>query len=184
MLINIYEIMWLLTWLLLLPLPCHDAAHFPFCILFCGKLVWESFSVFCLFQEKKLRDEIEQLKKDIREQDAYIKGRRDEAAKLESLILGYRQSYSQFKLERDKLHDERKYECHLSQFGWIFLFVWSLINLPICRSLWGRESELSSEIDRLKSEVVKAEKSLDHATPGVSAYLLMFYGFFFIISSN
>ncbi|KAL8479922.1 hypothetical protein ACS0TY_026749 [Phlomoides rotata] len=92
-------------------------------------------------QEKKLRDEIEQLKKDIREQDAYIKGRRDEATKLESLISGYRQSYSQFKLERDRLHDERK-------------------------SLWERESVLSSEIDRLKSEVVKAEKSLDHATPG------------------
>lgn len=36
------------------------------------------------------------------------------------------------------------------------------------RSLWGKESELSGEIDRLKTEVVKAEKSLDHATPGVS----------------
>lgn len=47
--------------------------------------------------------------------------------------------------------------------------MWSLISLPIFRSLWGRESELSSEIDRLKSEVVKAEKNLDHATPGVSA---------------
>lgn len=36
------------------------------------------------------------------------------------------------------------------------------------RSLWGKENELSSEIERLKTEVVKAEKSLDHATPGVS----------------
>lgn len=86
---------------------------FPLCISFYGKVVQESFYVVCLFQEKKLRDEIEQLKKDIREQDAYIKGRRDEAAKLESLISGYRQSYSQFKLERDRLHDERKYDCHL-----------------------------------------------------------------------
>ncbi|KAI3461220.1 hypothetical protein Pfo_017883 [Paulownia fortunei] len=94
-----------------------------------------------LVQERKLRDEIEQLKKDIREHDAYIKGRKDEAAELESLISGYRQGYNQYKSERDKLHDERK-------------------------SLWGRESELSAEIDRLKSEVVKAEKSLDHATPG------------------
>lgn len=37
-----------------------------------------------------------------------------------------------------------------------------------CRYLWEKESELSAEIERLKSEVVKAEKSLDHATPGVS----------------
>ncbi|KAL0437108.1 UNVERIFIED_CONTAM: Structural maintenance of chromosomes protein 3 [Sesamum radiatum] len=94
-----------------------------------------------LVQEKKLRDEIEQLKKDIREQDAYIKNRKDEAAELESLISGYRQGYSQYKAERDKLHDERKV-------------------------LWARENELSAEIERLKSEVVKAEKSLDHATPG------------------
>lgn len=36
------------------------------------------------------------------------------------------------------------------------------------RALWGEESELSAEIDKLKTEVVKAEKSLDHATPGVS----------------
>ncbi|PIN05754.1 hypothetical protein CDL12_21708 [Handroanthus impetiginosus] len=94
-----------------------------------------------LVQEQKLRDEIEQLKKDIQEQEAYIKGRKDEAAELESLISGYRQGYNQYKSERDKLHDERK-------------------------SLWARESELSAEIDRLKSEVVKSEKSLDHATPG------------------
>lgn len=36
------------------------------------------------------------------------------------------------------------------------------------RSLWGKENKLSSEIERLKSEVAKAEKSLDQATPGVS----------------
>lgn len=36
------------------------------------------------------------------------------------------------------------------------------------RSLWQKENELSAEIERLKAEVVKAEKSLDHATPGVS----------------
>lgn len=94
-----------------------------------------------LVQEKKLRDEIEQLNREIREQDDYIKGRKDEAAKLESLISGYRQGYNHYKLERDRLHDERK-------------------------TLWARESEQSKEIERLKSEVLKAEKSLDHATPG------------------
>lgn len=45
----------------------------------------------------------------------------------------------------------------------------SLIRLIICRALWGKESEISAEIEKLKSEVIKAEKSLDHATPGVSA---------------
>ena len=39
------------------------------------------------------------------------------------------------------------------------------------RSLWKRENELSAEIEMLKAEVVKTEKSLDHATPGVSSNL-------------
>lgn len=92
-------------------------------------------------QEQKLKDEIEQLEKDIREQDAYITGRKNEAVSLESHISGYREKYNQYRVKRDELLDERK-------------------------SLWGRESELSSEIEQLKTEVAKAEKSLDHATPG------------------
>ncbi|KAL6012439.1 hypothetical protein ACLOJK_002928 [Asimina triloba] len=35
-------------------------------------------------------------------------------------------------------------------------------------SLWKKESNLSSEIHRMKAEVVKAEKSLDHVTLGVT----------------
>ncbi|KAM7522838.1 hypothetical protein LguiA_012740 [Lonicera macranthoides] len=94
-----------------------------------------------LMQEKKLMDEIDQLKADLEEKDAYIKGRETDIAALGSLISGYRDGFNQYKLQRDKLHDERK-------------------------SLWAKESELSSEIDQLKQEVIKAEKSLDHATPG------------------
>lgn len=41
------------------------------------------------------------------------------------------------------------------------------------RSLWSKESELVAEIDRLKAEVEKAEKSLDHATPGVSNWSII-----------
>ncbi|CAH1427446.1 unnamed protein product [Lactuca virosa] len=37
--------------------------------------------------------------------------------------------------------------------------------LNLFRALWGTESELTAEIECLKSEVVKAEKALDHATP-------------------
>ncbi|KAL6527888.1 Structural maintenance of chromosomes protein 3 [Orobanche minor] len=94
-----------------------------------------------LVQEEKLKDEIEQIKSDIFRQDDYIKGRKDEIAELNSRVSGYRLHYNQYKSERDKLHDDRK-------------------------SLWARESELSEEMDKLKSEVVKAEKSLDQATPG------------------
>lgn len=39
------------------------------------------------------------------------------------------------------------------------------------RSLWSEEANLSAEIDKLKSELIKAQKSLDHATPGVSKIL-------------
>ncbi|KAL8029530.1 hypothetical protein ABFS82_14G227100 [Erythranthe guttata] len=94
-----------------------------------------------LVQEKKLREELDQLRKDIREHDASIKVRKAEVAELESRISGYIRGYNQYKLERDELHDKRKL-------------------------LWRKESELSAEIYRLKSEVAKAEKSRDHAIPG------------------
>ncbi|RHN57411.1 hypothetical protein MtrunA17_Chr5g0440091 [Medicago truncatula] len=35
------------------------------------------------------------------------------------------------------------------------------------KSLWSRENELTAEIDKLRAEVEKTEKSLDHAIPGV-----------------
>lgn len=75
--------------------------------------------MFCLFQEKKLEDEINQLNREIKGQDDYIKGRKDDAAKLEALISGYRQSYNQYKVDRDKLHDERKYGFCFSYFNLI-----------------------------------------------------------------
>ncbi|KAI5667155.1 hypothetical protein M9H77_17008 [Catharanthus roseus] len=91
--------------------------------------------------ERKVKDEIDQLKKNLEEQDSYILDRKDKVASNESYVSGYRDVFNKYKAERDKLHAERKY-------------------------LWEKESELSAEIERLKSEVVKAEKSLDHATPG------------------
>ncbi|XP_015079165.1 structural maintenance of chromosomes protein 3 [Solanum pennellii] len=94
-----------------------------------------------LMQEKKLQDEIDQLKKDMRDQDDIIEVRKVEVDKKETFISGYRNAYNQYKVDRDKLHNERK-------------------------SLWTQETELTTEIERLKAEVVKAEKSLDHATPG------------------
>ncbi|KAL6972391.1 hypothetical protein U1Q18_047585 [Sarracenia purpurea var. burkii] len=62
-------------------------------------------------------------------------------ATLESVISQYREGFNQYKSQRDELQDERN-------------------------SLWGKDIELSHEIDGLQTEVVNAEKSLDHATPG------------------
>ncbi|XP_059659711.1 structural maintenance of chromosomes protein 3 [Cornus florida] len=92
-------------------------------------------------QEGKLKNEIHQLNNELKDKDAHIEHRKAEIAALESLMPRYREGFNQYKSQRDELQNERK-------------------------SLWGKESELSGEIDRLKAEVVKAEKSLDHATPG------------------
>ncbi|GMG98380.1 hypothetical protein Nepgr_000220 [Nepenthes gracilis] len=94
-----------------------------------------------LTQEKKLEDEIEQLNAQLRDQDDCIRSRGSKIAALENNIKQYNERFINYKAERDRLQDERK-------------------------SLWGQESDLTSEIEKLKSEVVKAEKNLDHATPG------------------
>lgn len=94
-----------------------------------------------LAQEKKLEDEIQQLKDDISKQEQYIEGRTVEFRTQELLISKSLEEFNSLKKQRDELQDTRK-------------------------SLWKKESDLSAEIDRLKADVVKAEKSLDHATPG------------------
>ncbi|PWA77306.1 RecF/RecN/SMC [Artemisia annua] len=92
-------------------------------------------------QEHLLKDEISKLERDLAAQNEHVKRREAEIAALEAQISGHRKGFNRHKSKRDELHDKRK-------------------------SLWGTESELTAEIERLKSEVVKAEKSLDHATPG------------------
>ncbi|XP_059430650.1 structural maintenance of chromosomes protein 3 [Corylus avellana] len=94
-----------------------------------------------LVQEEKLQDEIRRLDTELKERDAYIESRRTEIATLDAHISQSREGFSHHKAQRDKLQNERKL-------------------------LWGKESKLSSEIDKLRTEVEKAEKSLDHATPG------------------
>ncbi|KAJ4724659.1 Structural maintenance of chromosomes protein [Melia azedarach] len=94
-----------------------------------------------LKQEQKLKDEIDRLVSDLKERDAYIESRKSDITTLESLIFQSREGFNNHKTERDRLQDERK-------------------------SLWVKENELCAEIDKLKAEVEKAEKSLDHATPG------------------
>ncbi|OVA00519.1 RecF/RecN/SMC [Macleaya cordata] len=90
-------------------------------------------------QEKKLQNEIQELNSGLQKQDMYIEEHRTE--NLKSYISKYHDAFHNLKKQRNELQDKRK-------------------------SLWEKESDLSSEIDKLKADVVKAEKSLDHATPG------------------
>ncbi|KAL2945568.1 Structural maintenance of chromosomes protein 3, partial [Bienertia sinuspersici] len=92
-------------------------------------------------QEQKLQVEIDNLNAQLRDQDDLIQSRKANLAMLENSINQSNEGFIASKGQRDGLQDERK-------------------------SLWERENELSSEIEKLKSEVVKAEKNLDQATPG------------------
>uniref|UniRef100_A0A0A0L0E5 Structural maintenance of chromosomes protein n=1 Tax=Cucumis sativus TaxID=3659 RepID=A0A0A0L0E5_CUCSA len=92
-------------------------------------------------QEQKLQDEIGKLDAELVERDAFIERRKMDITTLQSHITESSHGFNAFRAQRDKLQDERK-------------------------SLWSKENELVAEIDRLKAEVEKAEKSLDHATPG------------------
>ncbi|XP_057441576.1 structural maintenance of chromosomes protein 3-like [Lotus japonicus] len=92
-------------------------------------------------QEQKLMEEIDRLNVELHNNDEDIKSRKADITTLESLITQSRDGFNHYKVARDKLHDERK-------------------------SLWSKENELTAEIDKLRAEVEKAEKSLDHAIPG------------------
>ncbi|XP_020593015.1 structural maintenance of chromosomes protein 3 [Phalaenopsis equestris] len=94
-----------------------------------------------LGQEKKLQEEIQQLKDEESKMDSYIEEQRAESKKLEFAISKIQEEFNRLRIQRDRLQDKRKL-------------------------LWKTEGELSAEIDKLKSDLVKAKKSLDHATPG------------------
>ncbi|KAI4308346.1 hypothetical protein L6164_031429 [Bauhinia variegata] len=94
-----------------------------------------------LVQEKKLLEEIELLNSELHNCDDYINKRRAEMTNAESSIAQSREGFYHHKEQRDRLHNERK-------------------------SLWSKENDLTAQIDKLSAEVEKAEKSLDHATPG------------------
>ncbi|CAB4283123.1 unnamed protein product [Prunus armeniaca] len=98
-----------------------------------------------LAQEQKLQDEIKRLNTELSERDAYIESRRREIATIESLISHHMQG--------SIIISQRGTSCRMSA-------SMSLL------SLWRNETELSAEIEKLRTEVEKAEKSLDHATPG------------------
>ncbi|XP_024176770.1 structural maintenance of chromosomes protein 3 [Rosa chinensis] len=94
-----------------------------------------------LAQEKKLQDEVKRLNSELNEQGTYIGSQRNEITTMECVISQLREGFSHYKAQRDKMKDEHN-------------------------TLWKKETELSAEIEKLRTEVEKAEKSLDHATPG------------------
>jgi len=40
----------------------------------------------------------------------------------------------------------------------------------MCRVLWKKENDLNREVEKLRADIVKAEKSMDLAAPGVSSW--------------
>ncbi|KAI7745683.1 hypothetical protein M8C21_011025, partial [Ambrosia artemisiifolia] len=114
-------------------------------------------------QENLLNGEITKLERDLAAQTDHVKGGEAEIAALEARISAYRKGFNQHKAKRDELHDKRKYTYLISSVNFSFIDTEAHY---LFRLLWGTESEVNAEIERLKATVVKAEKALDHATPG------------------
>ncbi|RLN00449.1 structural maintenance of chromosomes protein 3 [Panicum miliaceum] len=92
-------------------------------------------------QEGLLQEEIQKLKGEISNLTNYIESRKSESSKLEAALAKRHNDYNDLRKQRDVLQEERK-------------------------SFWKEESDVTAEIDRLKEDLIKAQKSLDHATPG------------------
>eukprot|EP00249_Psilotum_nudum_P021227 c28024_g1_i1 orf=174-3791(+) len=92
-------------------------------------------------QAKKLDGEIKLLNEEFAELMKNREARSAELQERETFIGKCQEEYTSLKVQRDELQETRK-------------------------KLWKQETDLMGEIDKLKSDIVKAEKSLDHAAPG------------------
>uniref|UniRef100_A0ACD5TZL5 Uncharacterized protein n=1 Tax=Avena sativa TaxID=4498 RepID=A0ACD5TZL5_AVESA len=92
-------------------------------------------------QESLLQGEIQKLKDEINNLTNYIESRKSESSKLESALANKQKDHNDFIKQKNALQDERK-------------------------SFWKEENSVTAEINALKGDLVKAQKSLDHATPG------------------
>ncbi|VAH23637.1 unnamed protein product [Triticum turgidum subsp. durum] len=92
-------------------------------------------------QESLLQEESQKLKDEINKLTNHIESRRSESSKLEAVLADKQKHHNDFTKQKNALQDERK-------------------------SFWKEENSVTAEIDRLKEDLVKAQKSLDHATPG------------------
>ncbi|CAN6347947.1 unnamed protein product, partial [Urochloa humidicola] len=92
-------------------------------------------------QERLLQDEIQKLKDEISNLTNYIESRKSESSELEATLVKRHNDYNDLRRQRDVLQEERK-------------------------SFWKEENDVGAEIERLEEDLIKAQKSLDHATPG------------------
>jgi structural maintenance of chromosome 3 (chondroitin sulfate proteoglycan 6) len=131
-------------------------------------------------QEGVLQGEIQKIKNEIDNLAKYIESRKSESSKFEATLAKKHSDYNDLRKHRDALQEERKYVMFLvislllfpSCIAFEFMY---LAEDKCCRSYWKEESDVTAEIDRLREELMKAQKSLDHATPGVWKMFLMFH---------
>lgn len=92
-------------------------------------------------QAEKLEKEILQLEEDFTKLSTNKDARLKECQEQEAVMAKCYEDSCSLKVQRDELQEKRK-------------------------KLWKQETDAANEIDKLKTDIMKAEKSLDHAAPG------------------
>ncbi|KAH7436478.1 hypothetical protein KP509_05G021600 [Ceratopteris richardii] len=92
-------------------------------------------------QAEKLNKEIQQLEEDVSKLSGSKEARSKESQEQEFLMGKCHEELLALKTQRDELQESRK-------------------------KLWKQETDAMNELEKLKADIMKAEKSLDHAAPG------------------
>ncbi|KAI5060757.1 hypothetical protein GOP47_0025177 [Adiantum capillus-veneris] len=92
-------------------------------------------------QAQKLEKEIQQLEEDLTKLSVNREARLKECQEQEAESAKCFEDSAALKVKRDELQEARK-------------------------KLWKQETDTTNEVDKLKNDIMKAEKSLDHAAPG------------------
>ncbi|RLN13477.1 structural maintenance of chromosomes protein 3 [Panicum miliaceum] len=92
-------------------------------------------------QEGLLHEEIQKLKDEMNNLTSYIESWKSESSKLYAALAKTHNDYNDTRKKRDEFQEKRK-------------------------SFWKDESVVTAEINRLREDLIKAQKGLDHATPG------------------
>lgn len=164
-----------LFWLYLEFIPWIKNLFFlSFTLQLFADIVEISVTFLQIWQEGLLQEEIQKLKDEINDLTNYIESRKSESSKLEETLAKRHNDYNDLRKQRDVLQEERKYVnffwmvMALPLNGWcVALNFIYLVEGKFCRSYWKEESEVTAELDRLQEDLIKAQKSLDQATPGV-----------------
>eukprot|EP00250_Pteridium_aquilinum_P002812 c13037_g1_i1 orf=123-3737(+) len=92
-------------------------------------------------QAEKLEKEIQQLEEDLSKSSVSKEARLKECQEQEAVMGKCHEESAGLKVQRDELQEARK-------------------------KLWKQETDSTNEVEKFKSDIMKAEKSLDHAAPG------------------